>query len=437
MRDRGTNLHSPKLQAGADRATPDWYRYYAGFSPAFVTDILDRFCAEPDQEIVLDPWNGSGTTTAAAWERGIPCIGVDLNPVAVLLAKARVLGPEVADSLGALTEEILESTRNEPMSPTDPLRTWFADSTAARIRSLERSIYHALVDAKSDALLNECESLSHISSLAAYYYTVLFSSVREALRKLSTSNPTWIKRPDPLERVDVSQPDFENSLRRVEHNLRTYVHATTPQRDQLRIRGAAPPEIDLGSSTALSQATSSVDLVITSPPYCTRIDYVVLTEPELAVLGLQDKVLGQLRDRMIGTPTMAKDASLDVDRHWGRTAKSFVESVRQHRSRASEGYYRKYFLQYLAGMYSSLAELQRVIRPPGRCVLVVQDSFYKEVHLDLAAILIEMGKSVGLRLTERFDFTTKSTMAAVHPAARRYRQSFEATESVLVLRAPA
>ena len=65
-----------------------------------------------------------------------------------------------------------------------------------------------------------------------------------------------------------------------------------------------PCDIALGSSAHLPLDTSSIDAVITSPPYCTRIDYVIATLPELAILGLRPDELKGLRDKMIGTPTI-------------------------------------------------------------------------------------------------------------------------------------
>ena len=40
----------------------------------------------------------------------------------------------------------------------------------------------------------------------------------------------------------------------------------------------------------------------------------------------------------------------------------------------------------------------------GRAVLVVQDSYYKDVHNDLPTITAEMAQSVGLKLQRREDF---------------------------------
>ena len=43
------------------------------------------------------------------------------------------------------------------------------------------------------------------------------------------------------------------------------------------------------NSESLEIEENSVDLVLTSPPYCTRIDYAVATSVELALLGFQKK----------------------------------------------------------------------------------------------------------------------------------------------------
>ena len=116
---------------------------------------------------------------------------------------------------------------------------------------------------------------------------------------------------------------------------------------------------------------------------------------------------------------------------WGPTCNRFLKSVKCHPSKASRGYYYKNHVQYFDAVFRSLIELKRVLAPRARCVLVLQDSYYKDVHNDLPRVFIEMGHSVALRLTRRDDFALARTMAQVNPAARRYRSSSPATESVL------
>lgn len=61
-------LSSPKV--GLAKASRGWYRYYAGYSTGFVRDTL-RSLPLPENSLILDPWNGSGTTTYVAAQTGL------------------------------------------------------------------------------------------------------------------------------------------------------------------------------------------------------------------------------------------------------------------------------------------------------------------------------------------------------------------------------
>jgi len=84
----------------ADSAAPDAasYSYYAGYSLSFAERLIQHLPFDTDP-IILDPWNGSGTTTFAAAKNGFRSHGCDLNPVMVIVAKARLLHKSTAPSL--------------------------------------------------------------------------------------------------------------------------------------------------------------------------------------------------------------------------------------------------------------------------------------------------------------------------------------------------
>ena len=67
-------LITPKRYTTTAQGKATWYSYYAGFSPDFVRNALDVM-ALPSKSRVLDPWNGSGTTTEIADETGYTAVG--------------------------------------------------------------------------------------------------------------------------------------------------------------------------------------------------------------------------------------------------------------------------------------------------------------------------------------------------------------------------
>lgn len=192
-------------------------------------------------------------------------------------------------------------------------------------------------------------------------------------------------------------------------------------------------DIRVASSHCLPLRDQSIQFALTSPAYCTRIDYAVATKPELAVLGYSEESFESLREQLMGTSTVPRITPTTND-EWGKKCTQFLKKVKRHKSRASDTYYYKNHVQYFSELYKSLGELKRIITDDGRCVVVVQDSFYKEIRNDLAGIVTQMAWNHGLQLSQRRDFRHTHTMAAVNPSTRRYRATSLATESVLVFR---
>lgn len=425
-------MRSPKLDtAGAGAPTPGT-RYYAGYSSAFVEDVITHL-AIGDREVLLDPWNGAGTTTSVASSQRRPSIGLDINPALLVIAKARLLTNDVGKSVRALTHEVITRAARSPVeiNDDDPLLEWFTAGTVEHLRSIEQSIRDLMVNPPmASAQFTTQAALDGLSPLAASFLVVLFEVVRSFLRSYTTTNPTWVRRRGPDEkRISLAREPIAARFRMREAALHAPLH-------NLELFGADPQDVIakfiLGSSTALPLDDSTVGGVITSPPYMTRIDYAVLTRPELAVLGVNDAEFRALRLKMLGSPTMWSERPKPLP-EWGKSATAFLNAVEGHSSKASKSYYVHYFTQYYDLLFRSLKEVARVSAPEARCALVVQDSYYKDIRADLASHIIEMARSIGWSSHKRFDFPVARTKAGMHPGARQYRTDFSATESLIVL----
>jgi hypothetical protein len=400
-----------------------WYSYYAGYPEHYVADVLIALDLPPGS-VVMDPWSGSGTTARVAAEKGYTTWSYDLNPALTVVAKARLASASVQASLPSMVRDVLEHAHSSTiqLDASDPLLAWFDSQSAQHLRGIERSIARLLVDADSGSgRVNE----NGMSSLAALFYVALFSEVHTQLRPFRTTNPTWIKsakRPSELLRVSAASLDarFTASLAGVASRL-------GETRDWAAAYFAT-------ADAATTMPNKRVEAVISSPPYCTRIDYVVATLPELAVLNLSTTEIKQLRESMMGSPRIPRTARDIEDIDFGPTASGFLNNVRRHTSKASGTYYTRFFANYFSAVRSSLTNLARSTQPRGTMVLVVQDSYYKELRLDLAQAFLEMAGLAGWSETLRSDLDTRVSKAAVNPRARVYRDSFDATESAILCR---
>lgn len=414
---------NPKLRGRAGpTGRAHWYPYYAGYSTNFVDTLLDQLALGSDA-VVLDPWNGSGTTTTVCSLRGVRSKGFDINPAMVTVARARQLDSSTAPSLAPMLSNVLSNARQlSAPSPThDPLSAWFTAGTVTRLRRIEQATYSFFVD--QDTSIPAYQLATNFSSIAAFFYVLLFRTCRRLLKRAATSNPTWMKA--KLSEATKVRADFAlldivfaeelaaiNLLDRTEENSHLGARST----------------IAVADSRDLPQADASVDAVITSPPYCTRIDYAVATRIELAVLGV-DGTSGfdTLRRAMLGT-TIAGERS-------GTTpvagAAALLERIAAHPSKASASYYLATYRDYFEKFDASLVQVARVVKPGGSATFVVQDSLYKDIHIDLAQITTDRMAELGFDLDERHDFACVQTMRHVHTASRRYNAAWRPTETVL------
>ncbi|MCX4456795.1 site-specific DNA-methyltransferase [Streptomyces sp. NBC_01728] len=354
--------------------------------------------------MVLDPWNGSGTTTLAAQHLGFQSIGVDRNPVANVIARLR---SDAGRCTGNIKRPPKPRARSTERFRRDPLAAWFDAEAIARLRDWHRVIK------KLDA------DLYSIGMVA------LFRAVRSLTKPFEGSNPTWVKRAkeeSSLIYLDHSEVDLA-----VEREI-YFVSSRAADHPKY----SAPITLVGGDSSSLPISDERIDVVLTSPPYLTRIDYAVAYTRELAILGIDISSDRRLRSGLMGTTLIRREDSLDLD-SLGNAGKSLLERIAQHDSKASSGYYLKQARQYLDDLTAGFDQLSRVCKRKATVHLVVQDSFYKDVPVPLAEICIEESRARGWDLEFQERFEVRRSLTTLNTAARAYKKG-DVEESVITLR---
>jgi hypothetical protein len=187
-------IQSPKRTSQAQQGWDGFFPYYAGYSESFARTLL-KSANLPAAATVLYPWNGSGTTTFSAAALGLAAHGFDLNPIMVIVARARLLPPSEADSIEPLAREMLKGSRvrDSLLVDDDPLLGWFNRPTAALLRTIERQVCDHLIGERT--ITAGGTKLESISGLAATFYVALFSVCRQLTERFRSSNPTWLRKP--------------------------------------------------------------------------------------------------------------------------------------------------------------------------------------------------------------------------------------------------
>lgn len=411
---------NPKKNYESEQIKPSWYNYYAGYSHTFTKNIINS-CNLKESAMILDPWNGTGTTTLMASTCGYRSIGIDLNPVMKVIAKAKLASMKDATTIENHLLS-LKLTGRYPTSVEDPLLTWFDQKSVGLLRRIEQRI---LVN--KSYRTTACK-IDAIDPSQGVMYVALFNTVRHFLKQFIPSNPTWVKKPkSPSEIISLSTSKFKGQ----------YFASLQRMADEIKSDGSdliTQPNIIVGSSTAIPLENDHIDLVLTSPPYCTRIDYGVATSPELSIVSVEGSdEIDDIRRQLMGSTTVPKNIEINGEISSSECL-SFIDKIKTHSSISSETYYYKNYVQYFLSLTRSLSEIARVLKNNCNFICVIQDSYYKDIHCNLPKILIELGEATGLQMLQVKNFESKQNMANVNRQSKKYRKKSFANEAVVVLK---
>ncbi len=388
-----------------------WYPYYAGFSLRFASNLL-REANLPRGAFVADPWVGSGTTTLAAAMCGLRAFGADLNPFAIVVATARLVSGIAAQRACSLADDLVAERDLPVLSDDDALRDWLPVAAARRTRALARGILSAF---------DIGPAWSSVPAEAAFLLLCLIRGARDVARPRRGTNPTWA--------TPGAVPDANG--RAVALRFKHWIqHLAAQPARSITTRGH---ELVVADARRLPLSDAAVDVVLASPPYCTRIDYAVTTRFELAVLGYSQSAFDQLRREMMGSTTIRLPHMVDAPNHWPKALRATLTAVRTHPSHRSEGYYFRNLLQYFTDADMSIGELSRVLVPGGTAYLVLQSSYYKEVALDLPRLFLDLARVHGFEASIVFRVPVRRVLTTINSKSRQYLDGRNYSEAIVRL----
>ncbi|MBU7008721.1 site-specific DNA-methyltransferase [Phosphitispora fastidiosa] len=412
-----------------------WYFYYAGYADGFIKHAIEKYGNTFKSPVIVDPWNGSGTTTLVASMMHLTCYGFDINPAMILIAKAKLYNAKMLDieEMKIQLSLIIPTQLSNEEYSEDPLNNWFTLESLSIIRNIEEVIQNITGFKQNDRKLIRIKGLCNIETLSyemSFYYLALFTTIKQFTKVFVGSNPTWIKSKN-IEKLNI---DSSELVKLYLSNIESMKTDCSEGVDLQKIY------LSIGDSKSIPLKNETADMVITSPPYCTRIDYAVYTKIELSLLGYNSSDIQNLRREMIGTPTIRK--GIDYSKppqhiqflEVSNSCLNTMEQILTHQSKAAKSYYYKTFIQYFIGMYESVKEIYRILNKNGIAIIVVQDSWFKDVYVDVPGIVIEFAQSCGFSIIEKNDYEVRNNMNYINTKSRGYKKSKRSVESVITFR---
>ncbi len=400
--------------APQDRPIHDWYRFVLSFPPHLVREYIEDFQLA-DGATVLDPFCGTGTTVVEAKLRGLNSIGIEANPFPHF---ASCVKTDWSVNPSALAEKAAEIARNtqlilsdqgisEPMS-NGAKGLLLRKLPEAAAKTLIKNSISPLPLHKTLVLLEQINRFRHCEE-HGHFILALGNALTNEIGNLRFGPEVGvgkIKSDVPVTNAWTSQ------VRKMADDLR-------------KVQGPDYPDamVHLADARDLGSALepSSVDAVITSPPYPNEKDYTRTTRLESVVLGFYEDMaqLRRFKKTLLRSNTRGiyKD---DNDDSWVSgyaRIQQIAERIEQRRIQLGktsgfEKLYSRATKLYFGGMARHFALLRHVLKPGARLAYVVGDqASYLQVMIRTGELLAEIAQDLGYQVVRIDLFRTRFATA--------------------------
>lgn len=303
-------------------------------------------------ESVLDPFCGSGTTLVEAQRMRRNSFGIDTNPAAVMMARAKLVPFDQRSWAGYASE--LQKTVADMRSAVTRDDAWLSTVVP---NLAEQSTWY-----DPETLAELACIFSAIQNLAGPYQEVAEATFSSILRFSCSQEKHWGWVCDNVKPVNIV---YRPAAKLFAQKLQDYARLRGASEAGDETDGSVTSELVVGDCASVLRELpdEEFDLVVTSPPYYSMTDYI--RSQRLTFLWF-DWNLYDLKKKESGA------------------------RYKRHRKSALE--------QYLDDMTTAFEQIHRVLRPGRSCCVVIGESPSREPYLD---DIRDAMSTIGLKIETR------------------------------------
>lgn len=347
------------------KAVHRWYLFPHSFTGDLVHALVDEWGLNGHNKI-LDPFSGAGTTLLAAKEKGIPCTGYDLSPLAVLAsnAKTAVFSLERLEKSWRVLDRALEQVGAETM-----------------IRTYPELVRKALPDGRLealDAIAVRIEKMDCSVPERDFFRLALIAVIPRFSQ--AVANGGWLRW---LNQGAGAETILDSFRARVEMML-SDVRDTRLSRKNSWKAGIA-------DARKLPAHDAAYSAVITSPPYPNRHDYTRVFGIELMFLFLDWGKNRALRQQSFHSHPEARPKRPASAKKYNPPM-ALEEEIRNLKDMRIQQMLRGYFLD----MHLCLCEIARVCCKGAKIAFVLGNARYDGRAVLVDELTAELGEQAGL-----------------------------------------
>jgi DNA modification methylase len=359
------------------RFTNSYHRYPARFIPALVYRLIKQYSKRED--LICDPFVGGGTALIEGLLLQRHVLGVDVNPVAYLIARAKTTCVE-PNKLEQAVFETFQKLDTNPKntdviqimrSPNyERIKFWFPEENIVELAHILSTIEKIGDEDIRHFLL--C-GFSHILKKCSKWGMHSIKPYIEKGKQIPNAIPTFKRHIKHMVRKNT---EFYKALpKKVRENIKEYV------------------QVYLGDCRNIPIEDEQISLIVTSPPYVTSYEYADIHQ--LTILWLYPEThFPEFRKKFIGS-SQPKDPPMKE--LYSQIANQTIDQLKQ--KDIKHGHALAVF-NYFAEMQQALEEFYRVLKPRGKAVIIIGNTRLGGVNVLNAEAITETSLRIGFKLSK-------------------------------------
>jgi len=336
---------------------------------SFRSEIIEFFKRRLKKpSVVLDPMAGTAPLIPFFETHGHTAYLNDIMPIHFFINKAK-------------TYEVFQHYQQHGYE-------WYVEQLLHCMNSLEGKV--SIISDKwiDDSILSGLIQAWHATekydeNSTTFLKAIILLCVRPYSSTTKSKNPTWLKYGGISSSKDLKEI-IEYSLNRFDlYYKHHYGSAHITKKGECIITDLDAAELQL---------PQKVDIILTSPWYCNRLDPIVLYGPEnyfLSTLGYDYP-----EENFVSTPKV-RDYNGFAPDFEHLTAKSkyanhLLTKIKESPIADDPGYYLKYYTRYFAALYKVMDKVSNHLSKKGKMYVVLQDNIHRGELIEIDRVLSEL-----------------------------------------------
>lgn len=354
------------------------HRYYGKLIPAIPSSAIKYFSSKND--LVFDPFSGSGTSAVEALRNQRNFIGSEINPLSYEISLVKTENLDIR-KLKSYLQTILNNTRDFEVSENEypfviNIDHWFKDYVKKDLIKLEKSINFSIKEDLKYKRFFRILLSSIIKNVSNADERHVFPGVSKRVRELERESTRIIETISVFEKSAIKKINYFNEF-----------------------KFSNSVKIFHGDSSIFcpEKYINKVDLIVTNPPYISSVRYVETLKLELYWMGYlsNQREYIDLSKSNIGTDHYLKHELVNLKQSKYEEINNLLNQMKDIDLKSAH-----ILSDYFIKMEKVIRNGYKLLKKDKYWVTKIADSKIKKIQIKTGILLSVIAKSVGFEVIE-------------------------------------